>query len=295
MVESAVRREVPELLPVSIIERQNCRRSLERLIAQRYLYRRAKCVENWRLASVAIAVSMLALDFAIGAPWFSQLATVIVVLSWFTEQGLLVGWSTRMKEEAATIQEDFDCFVLQIPWATHRGIERPTEDRIRELSAKATGIATVTAGLTDWYGRDRIPVEPIQASVHCQRTNCRWDERLRKEWTQSVSTVLILALASMLVLAAFTGVSVMELVLLATAALRALAWLTVEFREQSTAKKRTRRLHRYLSGEGRDGQMSMCDVRLAQDAIFEHRRSCPTVPDWFYRLRRGAHEELEHG
>ena len=280
---------------MSITERQNCRRSLNRLIAQRYLYRRAKGVENWRLASVAIAVSILALDFAIGAPWFSQLATVIVVLSWSAEQTLLVGWSARMKEEAATVQEDFDCFVLQIPWATHRGIERPTEDRIRELSARAAGITEVTAGLTDWYGRDGIPVEPIQAKVHCQRTNCRWDERLRKEWTRSVSAVLILALTSILVLAAFTGASVMELVLLVATALRAIAWLAVEFREQSAAKKRTCRLHRYLSGEGRDGHMSMCDVRLAQDAIFEHRRSCPTVPDWFYRFRRGAHEKLELG
>ena len=294
-MESAVRSKVPELLPVSIIERQNCRRSLNSLIAQRYLYRRAKGVENWRLASVAIVVSILALDFAIETPLFSQVSTLIVVLSWFAEQALLVRWSSRIKEEAATIQEDFDCFVLRIPWATHRGIERPTEDRIRELSVKAARIAAVTEGLTDWYGRDRIPPEPIQARMYCQRTNCRWDERLRKEWRLSMGTVLISSLVSLLVLAAFTGVSVMEFVLFSAVALRALTWLAVEFREQSAAMKRTRRLHRFLSGEDQDRPISLCDVRLVQDAIFEHRRSCPTVPDWFYRLRKGAHERLEHG
>ena len=87
----------------------------------------------------------------------------------------------------------------------------------------------------------------------------------------------------------------MELVLFISAALRALAWLTVEFREQSDAKKRAGRLHQYLSHEGQDRQMSMCDVRLVQDAIFEHRRLCPMVPDWFYRRRRGPHHQLEHG
>ena len=244
---------------------------------------------------MAIVVSIMALDLAIEAPWFSQLTTLIVVLSWAADQALLVGWSSRIKEEAATIQEDFDCFVLQIPWATHRGIERPTEDGIRELAAKAARISTVTEGLTDWYGLDGIPVEPMQGRMHCQRTNCRWDERLRKEWILSMSTALTLALVSSVVLAAFMGVLVMKMVLLAAASLRALTWLAVESREQSAAKKRANRIHRYLSSEGQDGPISMCDVRLAQDAIFEHRRSCPTVPDWFYRLRKRAHEELEHG
>ena len=278
-----------------MIERQNCRRSLDRLIAQRYLYRRAKCVEGLRLASVGIAVSILALDLFIGAPSFSQWAMLIVVLLWCAEQALLVGWSTRLKEEAATIQEDFDCFVLQIPWATHRGIEVPMEGRIRELSVRAASIAAVTEGLTDWYGRDGIPADPIQARVHCQTTNCRWDERLRREWTRSMSIGLILALVLILVSAAITGLSVMDLVLSVSVALRALTWLVVEFRQQSAAKKRTLRLQRYLSAAGQVGPVSMCDVRLAQDAIFEHRRSCPTVPDWFYRLRKGAHQTLERG
>lgn len=291
----AIRRQVSELLPVSIQERQNYRRSLNRLTAQRYLYRSSKIIENWRLASVAIAVSLLMLDFVVGALWFSQLATIIVVLSWFTEQALLVGWSTRMKEESATIQDDFDCFVLNIPWSEHRGLDRPTEHRIRELTVKAAGVATVEEGLTDWYGRDEIPSEPSEARIHCQGVNCRWDERLRKEWILSVTTFLAFVLACIVVVASFTGVSAMELVLLVAAALRVLAWLTVEFREQLAAKKRMSRLHRYLSGEGQDAQMSMCDVRLVQDAIFAHRRSCPTVPDWFYRLRRATHERLERG
>ena len=278
---------------MSIEERQNCGRSLNRLAAQGYLYRCAESIENWRLVSVAAAVSLLMLDFAVGAAWFSQIATVIVVLSWSTEQALLVGRSTRMKEEAATIQEDFDCFVLQIPWPAHLGIDRPTQDRIRELSALAAGITAVNEGLTDWYGRDGIPSEPTQATLHCQRTNCRWDERLRKEWIRTLSTSLVLALTCIVAVAAFTGVSVMEFVLLVAAALRVLTWLVVEFREQSTATKCMVRLHRHLSGQAWNGQISMCEVRLVQDAIFAHRRSCPIVPDWFYRLRSKAHERLE--
>ena len=293
MVGSAIRRKVPELLPVTVEERQNCVRSLSRLAAQRYLYRCAESIENWRLASVATAVSLVMLDFAVDTVWFSQLATIIVVLSWSMEQAFLVGWSTRMKEEAATIQEDFDCFVLKMPWAAHLGIERPTEDRIRELSARAARIPAVNGGLTDWYGRDGIPSEPTQATLYCQRTNCRWDKRLRKEWIRTLSTSLALALTCIVAVAAFTGVAVMEFVLLVAAALRVLTWLLVELREQSTATKRMGRLHLHLYGQACNGQVSMCEARLVQAAIFGHRRSCPIVPDWFYQLRSKTHERLE--
>ena len=277
---------------MNVAERQNSRRSLDRLIAQRLLYSRVKRIENWRLVSVAMAVSLLILDFAVGAPWFSQVATVVVVLSWSIEQGILVGWSARIREESAAIQEDFDCFVLEIPWPEHRGIQRPTDDRIGELTMKLAGMPGVTEGLGDWYGRDEIPGQSIPATVYCQRASCRWDARLRKKWMLSVRASLALLLGSVVVAAAFAGASVMELVLVAAASLRVLAWLAAEFREQSAAKKRMERLHAYLSHDGPNERMSTCDVRLVQDAIFEHRRSCPTIPDWFYRLRRATHQEL---
>ena len=50
-------------------------------------------------------------------------------------------------------------------------------------------------------------------------------------------------------------------------------------------------LHGYLSrARAEDGPMSECDARVVQAAIFEHRRVCPTVPDWYYRFRRKTYE-----
>ena len=51
------------------------------------------------------------------------------------------------------------------------------------------------------------------------------------------------------------------------------------------------RLHEYLSRpEDAGGPKTMNDVRLVQAAIFEHRRTCPTVPDCYYWFRRKAYE-----
>ena len=56
------------------------------------------------------------------------------------------------------------------------------------------------------------------------------------------------------------------------------------------------RLHAYLSRADTNAcQLTLCDVRLVQTAIFEHRRACPTVPDWFYQFKKKAHEGMDGG
>ena len=281
---------------MNVHERQNDQRSLDRLVAQRFLYRRAKRVESWRLLSVMVVAGLLLWGLAVEGGSISQLATVTVVLLWFLDQVVLVPIAGRIKSEAATIQEDFDCYVLDIPWSEHGGVERPTPDRVNELARKGRKLAAVKNGLEDWYGGHEIPTDALAAQLHCQRVNCRWDGRLRREWLVSVCFVLAALGVVSLVVGVLVGVSLLDVVLAAAAALRLVSWLWMEIQGQSVAKNRMGKLQRYLScTDGRSGQMNLCDVRLAQALIFGHRRSCPAVPDWFYRLRRKAHEAMEPG
>ena len=119
---------------MNIRERQNRPGSLARLIAQRWLYGRAKTVENWRLISILAVAVLLLLGLAVDAELYSQVATIIVVLLWFLDQAVLAPLVDGRKEEAAAIQEDFDCLVLNLPWPEHSGVERPTDDRVKELT-----------------------------------------------------------------------------------------------------------------------------------------------------------------
>ena len=285
-----------KLTPMNVRERQNDQRSLDRLVAQRFLYRQVKTVENWRLLSVVVVAGLLLWGLAAEGGPFSQAATIIVVSLWFVDQVVLVRFASRMKQEAAAIQEDFDCFVLDIPWPKYGGAEQPTEDRVYELARKGSKLAVVRESLEGWYGGDDIPADPLAARLYCQRANCRWDGRLRKEWIWFISSVVAVLGVVGFVVAALVGVSLLEVVLAAAAGLRLLAWLLIELRVQSLAKKRMERLHGYLSrADTQAGQMTLCDVRLVQAAIFEHRRACPTVPDWFFRFRRKSHEAMEPG
>ncbi len=279
---------------VDIRERQNDEWSLDRLAAQRYLYRQVKAVENWRLVLVLVVAALLILGLAFEAASFSQVATIVVVLLWFVDQIVLVRSAGRKKEEAAAIQEDFDCFVLDMPWPEHLGVARPTKDRVSELKKKASGAGVTRKELADWYGADDIPLEAVAARMHCQRMNCRWDDRLRREWICLVRFVVGAFVVVGVSVGAVVGVTLLTVVLGVAAGIRLIAWLLLEQRAQSLAQKRVENLHGHLSrAESDSGQMTLCDVRLVQAAIFEHRRSCPTVPERFYKSRLKAYEGEE--
>ena len=73
-----------------IRERQNSERSLDRLAAQRLLYRQVKTVENWRLVSVFFVAGLLLSGLVMEEGPFSQGATMVVVLLWFVDQVVVV-------------------------------------------------------------------------------------------------------------------------------------------------------------------------------------------------------------
>ena len=158
-----------------------------------------------------------------------------------------------------------------------------------ELNRKPKNTVKERQQVANWYEVEQIPDAAIRASLHCQRLNCRWDSTLRYEWIRLIWFVVgTLVLAAIMVGVVFE-VSLIDVVFLAAASLRLTAWVIAEQRAQSAAKNRMINLHRFLSNsEAND--VTPCDVRLAQAAIFDHRRVTPTVPDWFYIIRRKAHE-----
>ena len=231
---------------MDIRERQNRSSSLDRLAAQRWLYGQAKKAENWRFVCAVAVTGLLLPGLVVEAELYSQLATICIVGLWFFDQVVLVQFGDGKKEEAAAIREDFDCFVLDLPWPKHRRLERPTDDRVRELVTMADE-PEARNELVDWYGRDDIPLEATAARLHCQRANCQWDGRLRKEWIWFVRSVAGGSVAVAIIVAAFAGMSLLKFVLMTAAGLRLAAWLLTEQRAQSTARSRMEKLRGFLS------------------------------------------------
>ena len=290
MVGFAVCRTVSQLLKMSIQDRQNRPDSLAKLAAQRHLYRRAK---RWRsigmLLTLVVAILGLAASLA-DNQHLSRFVPLVVLMMWFLDQQVLKRKEGALKTEAATIQEDFDCFVIGLPWPAHKSIRRPTPDRIKQLAGKEAGKPTLKKELRDWYTPSAIPNHPIRSKIHCQQVNCWWDVSLRRKWSSFLkATFWVLALSG-LSLSVVTGITVANLVALIASNIRVLAWGLGEINGQDEAIRRIGRIHQYLSDLSEKKPIPPSGIRSVQDEIFEYRRSNLPVPDWFYRWTRDDQE-----
>ena len=223
-------------------------------------------------------------------PLLNQLVPLIVIIAWIVDQLILKKTESDLKTEAATIQEEFDCFVLDLPWPKHKGLQSVAPERLRQLAYKTKCKPSGCNGLIDWFPPETMPRDPIQAKIHCQKLNCWWDVNLRRTWKIVLCVLFGILMALALSLAIITGITVGKTIAIAASFIRVIAWGVAELMNQQEAGRHTERIHRYLSELAIREDILPSDIRSAQDEIFEHRRTNSPVPDWLYKLRRDDQE-----
>ena len=275
---------------MSIQEKQNFPESLEKLAAQRFLYGRAKKMRNMSILLILLVAIMGLIASVTEKQGFLQYVPVLTLLIWFLDQQFFKKKESRYKTEAATIQEDFDCFVLDLPWPLHKGLQRPTPDRVGQLAAAVASKPEVLEKLKNWYVPEAILQDPILSRVRCQRMNCWWDVNLRRRWSAVLKWSFWVFTVLVLFLSVVTGITVLKLIAVIASNIRILAWGLGEINDQDEAVVRVDRIHRYISNLCREKKISLNDVRTIQDEVFEHRRLNPPISDWFYRFGRDRQE-----
>ena len=275
---------------MSIQERQNLPESLQNLAAQRLLYRRAKLVRNVAMLTVLCIAILALIGAVVQNKDFSYGVTVAALFTWFLDQFFLKEVEAKNKKEAAAIQEDFDCTVLDIPWPTHKRVKRPSRDRIKQLAVQAHKSPTIVRKLTDWYTPSAIPEGEARAKIHCQRMNCWWDVDLRKRWRTVLAIAFWMFVVVVILLAVVSGITVAKFVALVASGLRILAWGIGELKAQDSAIKNIQEIHELLDKAWGESKPSSSEIRCFQDEIFEHRRSNPPVPEWFFWKNRDRQE-----
>lgn len=275
---------------MSIQERQNQADSIKRLASQRYLYSCAKKTRNVGMSLILLVAILGVVSLVVDHSLLNQLAPLFVIIAWMADQLFLKRMESNLKTEAATIQEEFDCFVLDLPWPEHKGLQRITPERLRQLAQKAESRSDGFEGLADWYSPAAIPCDTIQAKIHCQKLNCWWDSNLRRTWKTVLCASFVMLVVLGFSLAIITGITVAKVVASAASFIRVIAWGFSEVMNQEEAGRHADRILRYLTGLIDQENVLPADIRSAQDEIFEHRRSNPPVPDWLYKWRRDGQE-----
>ncbi len=275
---------------------QNQSLNLKRLVAQRYLYscaKRISCIQ-------AILVFVIPLTATIATSlngecrhWGAVACLVAIPI-----EGIFLEWLKRQKREcAATIQEDFDCNVLELPWNEVLAGCRPTEEEIHAASIRAGHVKKDS--LEDWYPPVVSSLPLHQARIICQRFNCIWDRKLRNQYRIGIWAMLTVICIAALVVGVSGGLYTHELVVYVLAPVSpTLLWAVREARQQRAAAdgsqwlqcRLTALLGRTIRSEVTEAEAT-CQSRELQNKILLFRSACPPVFDWTYWLSREESEQ----
>lgn len=276
-----------------IQQKQNAPAQIRLLQAQRHLYRIAKRVLGCQIV-LTVAVPIIGVLASLSWPNLRGGVAFASLLIAIFDVALIDRLQRALRKKAATIQEEFDCQVLGLPWNTLVAGHRSDPEEIHESASRYLG-GTDDATMKNWY-----PVEvggvPIHlARIVCQRANLRWDSRIRRRygwWLLGLALTLSVLLISNGLLLNWT---IEELVVGALAPLSpAILWGLREFYRQRDAADNLDRVKaesERLWAEALSGQClaDACRSRSRdlQNTLFAHRSSSPLIFEWIYLWLRG--------
>ncbi len=292
-----------------IIERQCANKNLVKLAAQRQRYSDGKKLMTIQIILSIVVVGIFAvvgLIYKDSEPWISVIlpyygfSITILNLVFFDAK------ISKIKEEASTIQEDFDCNVLKITWNGFKADWPQYED----IKGHADKIIKTNADygknkLNNWYINpeeeknnkyhfDDLPL-PISRLI-CQRMNCWWDHSLGKGFITLIFILTVLLIVILVIYLFYSGIALSQFCNgLLFPALPAIVITIRYIQDHLKANKKLNRLEnkantiwkQLVSSKTLDMAI---ESRQLQDEIFDSRKTRQLIPDWYYNYLRIPYE-----
>jgi hypothetical protein len=271
-------------------------RMLDLLRARTLIYRRAK---NVQAVGLMISLGFPIVGLIVSAlllPSKPFIALAALIFS-FLEVLLLDRWRRTQLKNAAKLQEDFDCTVLQMEWnAFLVGSRIDPEDVFADACKKLSD--KDEQRLINWYPLAVKELPLHLARLVCQRTNLWYDSALRKRYRVLLLSgcVVLIAAAGFASLAIDHTMTSFVLSVLAPMT-PVMIWVLRECNRQAATcelldrlNEEVKKLWDHSRRGGTEQEISMRSREL-QDAIYNHRASSPLIFDWVYSLLRRKMEE----
>jgi hypothetical protein len=281
----------------AIVSKQAEARAIRQLRAQRYLYSKAKNIVALQTV-LAIGVPLLAVVAGIMQPSLRPIAALTALLVAILDVGVLDPWQKTFKKRAATIKEEFDCEVLDLPWNEFR-VGRHPDPEDEHAASKAYLRGAVDPSLENWYPVIVSEVPLPLGRLICQRSSVRWDSALRRGYVRWLTMGVAVGFATALYVGLLGHLKMEEFVLRVVAPLTPFSlWAIREVYRQREAAESLERLKDQIEGlwsRALEGKCAPADCamesRLFQDETFERRKTSPVIFDWIYSSRRQKMED----
>jgi hypothetical protein len=276
--------------PTRIGERQNDPAMLELLRADSWHYKRAK---RWHLSRI-VGTLVLAACAPVITFWLPSAtdAVAVAVAVWVVAARTILNMAERREMRlGVSIQEQFDTELFGLEWNRSLAGRRPAPEDIAD-AARHVGDSAL---LRDWYAETGEAPWPLNV-ILCQRSSAVWGRRAHWAYGSTVLGIgclwllagVVMALAAHLTLSDY----LLKLFLPSQPAFLDTIDLYRTHLRQSRDKGDVEEAADSLWAKGvADGDaVAAADCRQLQDQSYRLRLNGPQIPQWFYRVRRGADE-----
>ena len=274
--------------PIAIA--QNSAHSQRLLAAQSRLYSDAKIIHHARVV-IVVLLAIVTIAVALALPNVRQAVGAVGGALTFLWSVLGSSREKRRRREAASVQEEFDTQVFEIP-ANDFAIDRPSPTLIAEAAARYKGNRT-----KDWYPDPRPVARPLDVLI-CQRSNLGWGASVHRYYAACLLAGLIALISFGFTVAAVAGLSLVDALVAVLVPLLGPSREIIESirgnldSAETKAKAESKVLKLWQRGLQADGAITVEDCRSVQDRILQIRQTNAHVPDWLDNLWRRRNESV---
>lgn len=287
-----------------IAEKQNQEKYIQYLAAQRQLYDEAKV---WYGASLIIGIFIAVLGNGAFLAFDLEYAPALVALfAWLyalSEPFIFPHFASRKREDAARIQELFDCEVLELPWSEISIGYKPEPELIQKAHDRYLIKHSPEARdkLMNWYTNPELNTMNLgQGRVVCQRENIWWDAELRREYALKVIIATVILFILLLIVGVIADWSLREFLLgplafslsiLFIGLMHAVGHLQAAQRLDDL-RDHANDLWKKAMEQAADEKELINLSRELQTQIFHHRSETIPVFSWYYDKLRDKFEKI---
>lgn len=281
--------------------KQNEPKQLERLAAQRELYSSAKRILAFQIFTTVLLPIVLS-AYAFLKPNIAPYAACYGLFTTLFNILILEKIIKNRREEAAKIQELFDCDVLVLEKSPYKIIDDVTVEKILFHYKAHSKIATNIEKIKDWYPKNIQNLPLHIARIICQRENCWWDGDLRKRYAKFLIILSVFLFIAIIFFAVMNNLKFIDLVLLSSALFPIFQFSIKQIDEHNVAAKKLDELIKNAENlwnislaQNVSEEVMTEKSRRLQDEIFEHRSKSPLILDFIYNWLRNKNEDLING
>lgn len=288
-----------DLTGAAIVTRQNAARHRLLLAASSDVYGRAKQVLAIQMILTiggAVVASIVSANWPGTKSWTVLYAVGVSLLDAFA----LERYQAQYRKLGAQIQELFDCELFGVPWNPLTAGKPPMPEDLAHHGQEFLSKHPNAVHLTDWYPTE-ISVLPLNyAALVCQRSNCWWDERLRRRYLIGLVALLALTAGGVTVYSLARELTLEQFFLAVLAPLwPALVWGIRECFKQSDAAESAGKLRAQVEelwSQCLETPLEVANLqqrlRGVQTEVYRGRISRPLVFNWVNSLLRSKHQAL---